>query len=85
MPIPTLPSYHLPTAIELTDDNNILALTLILEDEEYEEAYILALGGPMPRVHPETGWFHNANKETGSPIFYKYIIDNSLKIIAPYY
>jgi len=28
---------------------------------------------------------HNANEETGSPILREYVIDDGLKIIAPYY
>jgi len=39
----------------------------------------------MLGVHLGFGWFCNANKETGSPIFCKYIVDDGLKIIAPYY
>jgi len=70
---------------EIRDDDSILALTLILEDKDCEEAYTPTLGGPMPGVHPGIVWFHNTNEETSSPIFCKYIIDDSLKIIAPYY
>jgi hypothetical protein len=39
----------------------------------------------MPGVHLGFGWFRNANEETGSPIFHKYVIDDGLEIIAPYY
>ena len=70
---------------EVVDDKSIPALTLVLEDEDREEAQTPAPGGPAPGVHPGFGWFYNANKETGSPIFYKYVIDDGLKIIAPYY
>jgi hypothetical protein len=71
--------------MELVDDESILALTLVLEDEDREEACTPAPGGLMPEVHSGFGWFCNANKETGSPIFCEYIIDDGLEIIAPYY
>jgi hypothetical protein len=69
----------------MTDDRSIPALALILEDQDREEAQTPAPGGLMLGVHPRFGWFHNANKETGSPIFHEYVIDDRLKIIAPYY
>ena len=83
--LPTLPSYHSQAATEMTDDESIPALTLVLEDQDCEEAQTPAPGGPMPGVHPGFGWFRNANEETGSPIFREYIIDDGLEIIAPYY
>ena len=70
---------------EVADDESIPALALILEDEDHKEAHTLAPGGPMLGVHPGFGWFCNANKETGSPIFCEYIINNGLEVIAPYY
>jgi hypothetical protein len=70
---------------EIVDDKSIPALILVLKDEDHKEAHTLAPRGPMLGVHPGFGWFHNANKETGSPIFHKYVIDDGLKIIAPYY
>jgi hypothetical protein len=85
MPLPTLPSYHSHTRTEMPDDESIPALTLVLEDEDREEARTPVPSSPMPGVHLEFGWFHNANKETGSPIFREYVIDNGLEIIAPYY
>jgi hypothetical protein len=69
----------------MADDESIPALALVLEDEDHEEARTPAPGGPMLGVHPGFGWFHNANEETGSPIFCKYVIDDGLEIIAPYY
>jgi len=83
--LPTLSSYHSQATTELVDDESIPALTLVLEDEDHEEACTPAPGGPMPGVHPGFGWFRNANEETSSPIFHKYIIDDGLEIIAPYY
>jgi hypothetical protein len=83
--LPTLPSYHSRAATEMTDDESVPALALILEDQDHKEAQTLAPGGPMPGVHPGFGWFHNTNEETGSPIFHKYVIDDGLEIIAPYY
>jgi hypothetical protein len=44
-PLPTLPSYHSHTT---TDDESVPALTLVLEDEDREEAQTPAPGGPMP-------------------------------------
>jgi hypothetical protein len=70
---------------EIADDESILALALILKDEDHEEACTPAPGSPMPGIHPRFGWFHNTNKETGSPIFHEYIIDDGLEIVAPYY
>jgi hypothetical protein len=67
------------------DDELILALALVLKDEDREEAQTPAPGSPMPGVHPGFGWFCNTNEETGSPIFHEYVIDDSLEIIAPYY
>jgi hypothetical protein len=84
-PLPTLPSYHSRALTEATDNESIPALTLVLEDEDREEARTPAPGGPMPGVHPGFGWFHNANEETGSPIFREYVIDDGLEIITPYY
>ena len=69
----------------MVDDNSILALMLVLEDKDRKEAQTPAPGGPMPGVHPGFGWFCNTNEETRSPIFHKYVIDDGLKIIAPYY
>jgi hypothetical protein len=71
--------------MEIADDESIPALTLILEDEGHKETHTPAPNGPMPGVHPGIGWFHNANEETGSPIFCEYIINDGLEIIAPYY
>jgi hypothetical protein len=84
-PVPTLPSYHSRAMTEAMDDESIPALALVLEDEDHEEAETPAPGGPMPGVHPGFGWFCNANEETGSPIFREYIVNDGLKIIAPYY
>jgi hypothetical protein len=67
------------------DNESILALALILEDQDREETCTPAPGGPMPGVHPGFGWFRNANEETGSPIFREYVVDDGLEIIAPYY
>jgi hypothetical protein len=83
--LPTLPSYHSRAATEMTDDKSVPALTLVLEDQDREEAQTPAPGGPMPGVHPGFGWFRNTNEETGSPIFREYVIDDGLEIIAPYY
>jgi hypothetical protein len=69
----------------MTDNKSVLALTLVLEDEDREEACTPAPGGPMLGIHPGFGWFRNANEETGSPIFCEYVIDDGLEIIAPYY
>jgi hypothetical protein len=69
----------------MADDKSVLVLALVLEDQDREEAQTPASGGPMPGVHPGFSWFHNANEETGSPIFHEYIIDDRLEIIAPYY
>jgi hypothetical protein len=81
----TLPFYHSHTMTETIDNESILALALVLEDKDYEEARTPAPGGPMPGIHPGFSWFHNANEETGSPIFHEYVVDNRLEIIAPYY
>jgi hypothetical protein len=85
MPVPTLPSYHSCPTTETMDDKSIPALALVLKDKDCKEAHTPAPGGPMPGVHPGFGWFHNANEETRSPIFREYVIDNGLKIVAPYY
>ena len=84
-PLPTLPSYHSRTGTEMADDEPASVLALVMEDEDREEAQTPAPGGPMPGVHPRFGWFCNANEETGSPIFRKYVIIDRLEIIAPYY
>ena len=84
-PLPTLPSYHSRTATETADDKSTPALALVLEDEDREEACTPASGSPMPGIHPGFGWFRNTNEETGSPIFCEYVINDRLKIIAPYY
>jgi hypothetical protein len=84
-PVPTLPSYHSRPTTETADDEPLSVLALVLEDKDHEEACTPALGGPMLGVHPRFGWFHNANKETRSPIFCEYVINDGLKIIAPYY
>jgi hypothetical protein len=84
-PLPTLPSYHSRATTETADDESILALALVLEDEDREETRTLAPGSPIPGVHPGFGWFCNANEETGSPIFREYLIDDGLEIIAPYF
>jgi hypothetical protein len=83
--LPTLPSYHSQATTEAMDNESIPALALVLEDEDCEETQTPAPGSPMPGVHPRFGWFHNANEETGSPIFREYVIDDRLEIIAPYY
>jgi hypothetical protein len=83
--LPTLPSYHSHITTEIADDESIPALALVLEDEDHEETRTPAPHGPMPGVHPGFGWFRNANKETGSPIFHEYVIDDRLEIITPYY
>jgi len=80
----TLPPYRSRATMELADDDNIPALDLILEEEDLREETPAPVG-PMPRVHLGPGWLCNANKETGSPIFHEYVIDNGLEIIAPYY
>jgi hypothetical protein len=67
------------------DNESIPALALVLEDKDRKEAQTPAPGGLMPGIHPGFGWFHNANKETRSPIFCEYIINDGLEIIAPYY
>jgi hypothetical protein len=82
IPLPTLPSYH---SCATTDNESIPALALVLEDEDREEAQTPVPGSPMPGIHPGFGWFRNTNEETGSPIFCKYVIDDRLEIIAPYY
>jgi hypothetical protein len=69
----------------MADDEPASVLALVMEDEDREEAQTPASGGLMPGVHPGFGWFRNANEETGSPIFRKYVIDDRLEIIAPYY
>jgi len=69
----------------MTDDESVLALALILKDQDREETQTPAPGGPMPGVHPGFGWFCNANEETRSPIFCEYVVDDRLEIIAPYY
>jgi hypothetical protein len=69
----------------VVDNESIPALTLVLEDEDRKEIHTLAPGGPMPGDHLGFSWFCNANEETGSPIFHEYVIDDGLKIIAPYY
>jgi hypothetical protein len=70
---------------EMVDNEFIPALALVLEDEDRKEAHRLAPDDPMPGIHPGLGWFHNANEETSSPIFCKYIVNDGLKIITPYY
>jgi hypothetical protein len=70
---------------EMVDNESILALALVLEEEDHKEACTPAPNGPMPGIYPGFGWFHNVNEETGSPIFHEYIVDDGLKIIAPYY
>jgi hypothetical protein len=79
-PISTLPPYCSTATTVVADDDDIPALTLVLEDHEHEQTPL-----PMPSIHPGMGWFHNANEETRSPIFRKYVIEDSLKIVAPYY
>jgi hypothetical protein len=84
-PLPTLPSYHSRTGTEMADDESIPALALVLEDKDREEACMPAPGGPMLGIHPGFSWFRNANEEMGSLIFHKYVIDDGLRIITPYY
>ena len=83
--LPTLPSYHSQAVTETADNEPASVLALVLEDEDREEARTPAPGSPMPGVHPGSSWFCNANEETGSPIFHEYVINDRLKIIAPYY
>ena len=70
---------------KVSDHPSIPALDLILDNEDREEAHTPASNGLMLGVHPGVGWHHNLNKETGSPIFAKYLMDDNLKIIAPYF
>jgi hypothetical protein len=83
--LPTLPSYHFRAISKVSNHSSILALDLILENEDQEEACIPASNGPMLGVYPGIGWHQNLNKETGSPIFIEYLVDNELKIITPYF
>jgi hypothetical protein len=48
--LPTLPSYHSQAMTEIVNDESIPALTLVLKDEDCEEARTPAPGGPMPWV-----------------------------------
>jgi hypothetical protein len=70
---------------EVSDHPSILALNLVLDHKDHEEAHTPAPNGPMPGVHPGIGWHRNLNKETGSPIFIEYLIDDNLEIVTPYF
>ena len=81
----TLPSYHSWAMSEVSDHPSIPALDLVLDHKDREEMHTPAPNSPLPEVHLSVGWHCNINKETGNPIFTKYLIDNNLKIIAPYF
>jgi hypothetical protein len=83
--LPTLPSYHSHTMLETSDHPSIPALDLILNHEDYKEVRTLTPNGPMPGVHPSTGWRRNLDQETSRPIFTEYLMDDDLEIIAPYF
>ena len=70
---------------ETSDHPSIPALDLDLDPEDREEARTPAPNGPMLGVHPGVGWHRNMNDETGVPLFIKYLVDDDLEIIAPYF
>jgi hypothetical protein len=70
---------------EISNHPSIPALNLDLDHEDCEEARTPAPNGPMPGVHPGVGWRRNMNDETGVPLFLKYLVNNDLEIITPYF